>query len=196
MGSINDIVRRHGTYKRDLQMFAEALIKKKNPVFPELETTEPPLSHPAIQMMEDSIKQEEIETPFDDPGEDEEGELDTHNEVIPSASTSLEESDESFIEDAYDTFLNYGKVSAIELQRVLSISYVKAANIIEAMEAQGMVSKPNESGHRTLVPKRKSGPTELAAFHADEISKEAKPVRGRPKKVVPEIPEPVNSMPF
>lgn len=59
IGEFIDIVRRHGTYKRDLQLFAESLIKKKNPVFPELETSEPALSHPALQMMEDSINKEE-----------------------------------------------------------------------------------------------------------------------------------------
>jgi hypothetical protein len=31
------IIERHGCYKRDLQIFAEALIKRKTPIFPELE---------------------------------------------------------------------------------------------------------------------------------------------------------------
>lgn len=179
-----DVVRRHGTWKRDLQMFAESLLKKKNPVFPELEPEEDVPS--PIKVI--SVQEKEIETPFYEPDE----ELDTDNEESPSASAS---SDESLMEDAYDTFLNYGKVSAIELQRVLTISYVKAAHIIDAMEARGMVSKPDESGHRTLVTKRKSGPSELASFHEDELAKE-KQGRGRPKNIVPDIPEPVNSMPF
>ena len=182
-----DIVSRHGTYKRDLQIFAESLLKKKNPVFPELETEDDTPSPSKVI----TVQEKEIETPFDEP--DEEEQLDTYNEESPSASAS---SDESLLEDAYDTFLNYGKVSAIELQRVLSISYVKAAHIIEAMEARGMVSKPDGSGHRTLVTKRKSGPSELASFHEDELAKEEKPKRGRPKNIVPEIPEPVNAIPF
>ena len=71
-----DVVRRHGTYKHDLQLFAEALIKKKSPVFPELETPEPPLSHPALQMMKDSIAQDE--------------EVDPDNEFDPSLDTPEE----------------------------------------------------------------------------------------------------------
>jgi hypothetical protein len=179
-----DIVSRHGTYKRDLQIFAESLLKKKNPVFPELEPEEDNPSPSKVI----PVHEQEIETPFDEP----EDELDTDNEEPPSASSS---SDESLMEDAYDTFLNYGKVSAIELQRVLTISYVKAAHIIDAMEARGMVSKPDESGHRTLVTKKNSGPAELAAFHENEIAKE-KQGRNRTKNVIQEIPEPVNAIPF
>ena len=69
LGEFIDIVRRHGTWKRDLQLFAESLLKKKNPVFPELEPAEEPLSHPALQMMKDSI------------AHDEEDDLDPDNEM-------------------------------------------------------------------------------------------------------------------
>lgn len=179
-----DIVSRHGTYKRDLQIFAESLLKKKNPVFPELEPDEDVPSPSKVITVQDG----EIETPFDEPDE----ELETDNDESPSASSP---SDESLLEDAYDTFLNCGKVSAVELLSDLSVNYVKAESIIDAMEERGMVSKPDESGHRTLVTKRKSGPSELSSFHEDEIAKE-KQGRGRTKNIVPEIPEPVNEIPF
>ena len=81
IGEFIDIVRRHGTYKRDLQLFAESLIKKKNPVFPELETPEPALSHPALQMMVDSINEEADDLDPDNEMEVFDPELDTPVEL-------------------------------------------------------------------------------------------------------------------
>jgi hypothetical protein len=64
-----DVVRRNGTWKRDLQMFAESLVKKKNPVFPELEL---PADPTLIELTADLIPEgEEFDPELDTPEEPE-----------------------------------------------------------------------------------------------------------------------------
>ena len=62
IGEFIDIVRRHGTYKRDLQLFAESLLKKKNPVFPELEPAQDDSLIPAPSELAEDFDPE-LDTP-------------------------------------------------------------------------------------------------------------------------------------
>lgn len=112
---------------------------------------------------------------------DEDGELDTDNE------TGNDDVADVVLEDALHVFENHGKVSAVELQRVLSISYARAAHIIDKMEAKRMVSKADESGVRTLrtpgKEHQKSSPKDLAAYHEQTLDAEPARKRGRPRKI-------------
>ena len=120
----------------------------------------------------------------EDAKEIDEDELDPDNEV----AVTQEEPGDVMLEDALHVFEDHGKVSAVELQRVLSISYTKAAHVIDRMQAKGMVTKPDENGVRGLnasgaVP-QKSGPKSLAAYHEQAMEAEPARKRGRPRKTV------------
>lgn len=112
--------------------------------------------------------------------EDSERELDPDNETEPVGQV------DTMLADALHVFEEHGKVSAVELQRVLSISYVKASHIIEKMEVEGLVTRPDKNHVRTLTGKTvavKSGPGDLAAYHEQVLDAVApKRGRGRPKK--------------
>ena len=136
---------------------------------------------PALTSGDEDEDEEEVdETEGQEIDEDE---LDPDNEVAQDSTNDV------VLEDALHVFESHGKVSAIELQRVLSISYVNAAHVIDRMEGKGMVSKPDVNGVRSLVATgnvpQKSGPKTLAAYHEQTL--DAEPVkrgRGRPRKVV------------
>lgn len=59
------------------------------------------------------------------------------------------------LDDLYDEALAFvmesGKTSISSLQRKLSIGYNRAANIIESMQEQGILSAPDHAGKRTLL---------------------------------------------
>lgn len=58
-------------------------------------------------------------------------------------------------DEAVQVVLTEKRASISLVQRHLAIGYNRAANILEAMEAAGLVSKPNAMGKRTtLVPDR------------------------------------------
>ena len=109
-------------------------------------------------------------------------------ELDPDNEHEVVQEDDTVLADALHVFEAHGKVSAVELQRVLSISYVKAAHIIERMEGRGMVSKADENGVRTLLARKdtpsKSGPKDLASYHESVLETESpvKRGRGRPRK--------------
>ena len=143
-----------------------------------------PDDQPALTSGDDE-EEEDDETEDDAEGEEideEEVELDPDNEH------EVVQEDDTVLADAMHVFESHGKVSAVELQRVLSISYVKAAHIIDRLEVKGLVSKGDENGVRVLnasgtVP-QKSGPKSLAAYHEKVLDGgEVKRGRGRPKKV-------------
>jgi hypothetical protein len=120
---------------------------------------------PALTSGDDEVEDDE-DLDGDEAKEiDAEAELDPDNETD---STHVELGD-VVLEDALHVFEDHGKVSAVELQRVLSVSYGRAAHIIEKMEARGMVSKGDENGVRSLIAPKptlvKSGPKQLAAYH-------------------------------
>ena len=114
---------------------------------------------------------------------DEEEEGDEEAQEIDAETETAEDTSDVLMTDALHVFQNHGKVSALELQRVLSISYVKAAHVIDSMEEKGMVSKADDNGQRALlVSVEKSGPKDLAAYHDKVVEGEVKRGRGRPRK--------------
>ena len=122
----------------------------------------------------------------DEPEEDkEESEID-EDELDPDNETGKDDTGDVVLEDALHVFESHGKVSAVELQRVLSISYVRAAHIIEKMEAKGMVTRGDENGVRSLIASgnkpARSGPKELAAYHEKVLDGTETRKRGRPRK--------------
>ena len=134
---------------------------------------------PALTSGDEDEDEEEVdETEGQEIDEDE---LDPDNEVAQDSTNDV------VLEDALHVFESHGKVSAIELQRVLSISYVNAAHVIDRMEGKGMVSIPDVNGVRSLVATgkapTKSGPADLAAYHEKVLDGGAvKRGRGRPRK--------------
>ena len=108
-------------------------------------------------------------------------------ELDPDNEHEVVQEDDTVLADAMHVFESHGKVSAVELQRVLSISYVKAAHIIDRLEVKGLVSKGDENGVRVLNASgkapTKSGPADLAAYHEKVLDGGAvKRGRGRPRK--------------
>ena len=69
--------------------------------------------------------------------------------------TPFESSDDSdqLYQDAVNLVIQEGRTSASYLQRCLTIGYNRASKLIERMEKEGIVSKPNASGKRTLLVK-------------------------------------------
>jgi len=131
--------------------------------------------------------EEPTEGDDDEAKEIDEDELDPDNETEVGTAVDEPEAD-TMLMDAIHVFENHGKVSAVELQRVLSISYVKASHIIERLEEQGAVTRPDENNVRTLTgkaPEIKSGPKDLAAYHEQVLDAESPAKkRGRPRKAV------------
>jgi len=48
--------------------------------------------------------------------------------------------------------LNVKMVSISKIQRALQIGYNEAANIIERMEIEGLITRPEANGNRKLLP--------------------------------------------
>lgn len=146
-----------------------------------------PDDQPRLTSGEDEDEDDDIEDPDGDDIDEDEIELDPDNEMEPIE----QQEDDTVLADAMTAFEAHGKVSAVELQRVLSISYVKAAHIIDKLEDKGMVSKADENGVRSLLASQekpqKSGPKDLAAYHEKALDAQAagavKRGRGRPRKV-------------
>ncbi|MCK9336729.1 MAG: DNA translocase FtsK [Arcobacteraceae bacterium] len=67
-----------------------------------------------------------------------------------SGNGDLIEIDELY-EDARDVVLNDRKTSISHIQRRLRIGYNRAANIVEQLEAKGVLSQPNIKGDREII---------------------------------------------
>ncbi len=76
-------------------------------------------------------------------------------ETVTTAMTFEEGYQDKSQDPLYDEALSFviesGKTSISAVQRKLSIGYNRAANIIEAMEQAGVLSKPDSSGRRILL---------------------------------------------
>lgn len=57
------------------------------------------------------------------------------------------------LDRAVQIVVENGKCSITMLQRRLGVGYPRAANIVDQMEAQGIVTKPDASGRRTILAK-------------------------------------------
>ena len=151
------------------------------PGVPDVQPTSPD-DQPMLTSGDNDEDDEEPEDDLDDEEAEEiDAEADTDNEA------AQDDTQDVVLEDAMQIFESHGKVSAVELQRVLSISYVKAAHVIEKMQAKGMVSKPDVNGVRSLIAQGNkpatSGPKDLAAYHEKVLEAEPeKKKRGRPRK--------------
>ena len=64
---------------------------------------------------------------------------------------SLSEEDEELISKSIDLIKSTNKASTSFLQRNFQIGYNKAARIMEALEARGVVSPPNHTGKRNIL---------------------------------------------
>lgn len=60
-------------------------------------------------------------------------------------------------DDAVAMVLEQNRASTSYVQRRLNIGYNRAANLLESMEAAGIVSKPNAAGKREILVKRDGG---------------------------------------
>lgn len=60
-------------------------------------------------------------------------------------------SDDEFYDEAVNFVIESGKTSISALQRGIGVGYNRAANLIEAMESNGILSAPDRSGKRTLL---------------------------------------------
>jgi DNA segregation ATPase FtsK/SpoIIIE, S-DNA-T family len=67
-----------------------------------------------------------------------------------SGNGDLIEIDELY-EDAKDVVLSDRKTSISHIQRRLRIGYNRAANIVEQLEAKGVLSQPNPKGDREII---------------------------------------------
>lgn len=157
------------------------------PGVPDAEPSGPGDDQPALTSDDDEDEEDDAEIDEAEGEEIDEEEID----LDPDNEHGQVETDDVVLEDALHVFEAHGKVSAVELQRVLSVSYVRAAHIIDQMEAKGMVSKPDENSVRSLLVSaskpQKSGAKELAAYHEQVLDTQAagQPVkrgRGRPRK--------------
>lgn len=72
---------------------------------------------------------------------------------IGSLSYADSSDDELLYNKAIEIILNDEKVSISYIQRQLKIGYNRAANIIERMENEGVISKPNSIGKRDILIK-------------------------------------------
>ena len=68
----------------------------------------------------------------------------------PVGTSNLADSDDPY-DQAVAVVLRDGKVSTSYVQRRLGVGYNKAASLIERMEKEGIISKPNHSGKREIL---------------------------------------------
>ncbi len=68
----------------------------------------------------------------------------------PAGTSNLEESDDPY-DQAVAVVLRDGKASTSYVQRRLGIGYNRAASLIERMEKEGVISRPNHAGKREIL---------------------------------------------
>jgi S-DNA-T family DNA segregation ATPase FtsK/SpoIIIE len=85
-------------------------------------------------------------TEDDEEGDGEEG----GSHAMMSGTSNLSESDDPY-DQAVAVVLRDGKASTSYVQRRLGVGYNKAASLIERMEKEGIISRPNHSGKREIL---------------------------------------------
>lgn len=68
-----------------------------------------------------------------------------------SRSANTSDGEDVLYDEALAFVLDSGKTSISAIQRKLSIGYNRAANIVESLERNGVLSKPDNSGRRTMI---------------------------------------------
>ncbi len=81
----------------------------------------------------------------------------TEEDEIPAAAATgggRDSGGDELYDQAIDLVAREGKASTSFIQRYLQIGYNRAARLIERMEAEGIVSKPNHVGKREVLARR------------------------------------------
>jgi len=73
-----------------------------------------------------------------------------------SGIAGASDDDKSLFDMAVEIVTRDGKASTSYLQRVLKIGYNRAANLIEQMEREGIITTPNHAGKREILTRRRS----------------------------------------
>ena len=72
-----------------------------------------------------------------------------------SGIAGASDDDKSLFDMAVEIVTRDGKASTSYLQRVLKIGYNRAANLIEQMEREGIITTPNHAGKREILTRRR-----------------------------------------
>ena len=72
-----------------------------------------------------------------------------------SGIAGASDDDKSLFDMAVEIVTRDGKASTSYLQRVLKIGYNRAANLIEQMEREGIITPPNHAGKREILTRRR-----------------------------------------
>ena len=81
---------------------------------------------------------------------------DSDNESVDHSyefSTDIDSNDDPLYSEAVEIVLDTKKTSISFIQRKLRIGYNRAANIIESMEAKGILSAQQSNGNREILNK-------------------------------------------
>jgi len=82
----------------------------------------------------------------------------THDVIVPGEKRQVKNEKERFSQEQYDEAVEFilqtGKISISSIQRYLNIGYNKSADIVEAMEQNGLVSSADKMGRREILIKR------------------------------------------
>lgn len=81
----------------------------------------------------------------------------TEEDEVPAAAATgggRDSGGDELYDEAIDLVAREGKASTSFIQRYLQIGYNRAARLIERMEAEGIVSKPNHVGKREVLARR------------------------------------------
>ena len=75
----------------------------------------------------------------------------TEEQAFNFGDSSTSNSEDELFKEAVQIIQREGKASTSFIQRCLKIGYNRAANIMEQMERDGLVSKPNHVGKREIL---------------------------------------------
>ncbi len=158
------IVQRHGLWKRDLEMFAEAIMQsKKSPLFdakddilgaPSREglNSDSPIADALAQMVAPVDGKGITSISMMVPGHPETEVTITADDAKHIRSAATDGGVETLYPDALATVREAGKATTSLLQRNLNIGYGAAVGLIDLMEERGVVGPADGSNQRKLLP--------------------------------------------